>query len=238
MLLENSKVLVIGGSSGIGLGTAMVCANKKAQVIIASRCEEKLKASFDRIENCAGYEIVDILSSHSVTSLFSRVGKIDHLIVTSGAVTGKKFNELSEEEARRDFDLNVWGKFKAAKSAEAYLDKKGSIIFISGAFAQRLNPNVFATSLAVCAVEAMAKLLALSLAPIRVNVISPYVIDASPVSSTPLTEARKEFLATTSSQLPTGCVGTPFDVGEAAAMIMSNPYITGSVVSVDGGFTI
>ena len=238
MFIENSKVLIIGGSSGIGLGIAMTCSDNNAQVTIASRSEDKLKSSFKKLKNCAGYEVVDVLSSESIESLFSRIGKIDHLIVTSGAVTSKKFNELSEEDARLDFDLNFWGKFNVVKLGEPYINKNGSITFISGAFAKRPNSNVFITSISVSAVESMAKTLALSLSPIRVNVISPYVIDTNQVSEGSISEERREFIKATAEKLPSQCVGTPHEIGEAVAMVMSNPYITGSVIAIDGGYTI
>ena len=238
MSLENSRVLVVGGSSGIGLGIAMICAEKNAQVIISSRSQEKLNSSASKIRNCAGYEVVDVLSSESVESLFKKVGNIDHLVVTSGSVTAKKFNELVEEEAKRDFELNFWGKYRLAKSGASYINKGGSITFISGAFAKRPNPNVFITSVAVSSIETMTKTLALSIAPIRVNAIAPYVIDTSIVSEDQPSEDRKKFIESTSEKLASKYVGTPFDVGEVVAMVISNPYITGSIIPIDGGFTI
>ncbi|MBL1260297.1 MAG: SDR family oxidoreductase [Thiotrichaceae bacterium] len=238
MKISNSKVLIIGGSSGLGLGIAKECAINEAQVTIASRSKEKLQDSVSEIGYGAECHVVDISSETSIINLFKNVGHIDHLVVTSGFVTGKQFSELSEKDARDDFEINFWGKFNVSKYGVKYLNKGGSIIFISGAFARKPNPNVFMTSVSVAAVEAMAKTLAISLSPIRVNVISPYVIDTSLTGSGQMNEDRKEFLESTAKSLPSKCIGSPKDIGEAAMFLMSNSYVTGSILSIDGGFTV
>jgi len=130
MNIKNSKVLVIGGSSGLGLGIAKECAINEAQVTIASRSKQKLEDSAREIGHATKYHVVDISSETSIADLFESVGHISHLVVTSGFVTGKKFNELSEKDARNDFEINFWGKFNASKYGEKYLNKGGSIVFI------------------------------------------------------------------------------------------------------------
>ncbi len=159
-------------------------------------------------------------------------------MITSGFVTGKQFNDLSEEDAKRDFEINFWGRFNVIKCASKQISKGGSITLISGAFATKPNPNVFMTSVSVVAIEAMAKMLAISLSPVRVNVISPYVIDTSLVGSGKTSADRKKFLESTAKSLPSKCIGSPKDIGDAAVLLMSNPYITGSILSIDGGFTV
>jgi len=238
MEIKDSKILIIGGSSGLGLGIAKECAKNEAQVTIASRSNKNLQSSVSEIGDKTEYHVVDILSVKSIISLFESIGHIDHLVVTSGFVTGKQFDDLSEEDARNDFEINFWGKFNVTKCASKYLNKRGSITFISGAFATKPNPNVFMTSISVSAVETMAKTLAMSLSPIRVNVISPYVIDTSLVGSGKTSEERKEFLDSTAKSLPSKYIGSPKDIGDAAMLLMSNPYITGSILSIDGGFTL
>jgi len=234
----NSKILVIGGSSGLGLGIAKECADNEAQVTIASRSKDKLKKSVLDIGHEAKYDVVDISSETSIRDLFKNIGHIDHLVVTSGFVTGKQFNELSEQDARDDFEINFWGKFNVSKHGAKCINKGGSITFISGAFAKKPNPDVFITSVSVAAVEALAKTMAISLSPIRVNVISPYVIDTSLVGSNKANEDRKEFLESTAKNIPSKCIGSPKDIGEAAVFLMSNTYVTGSILSIDGGFTV
>jgi len=235
MKIKDSKVLIIGGGSGIGLGIAKECSRNGAQVIIASRSEKKLQHSVSEIGNVAKYQTVDILSDKSIADLFENIGHIDHLVVTSGFVTGSQFNDLSVEDARKDFETNFWGKFNVTKYASKEIRKGGSI---SGAFATKPNPNVFMTSVSVAAVETMAKMLAISLSPVRVNVISPYVIDTSLIGSGKVSADRKEFLEATAKNLPSKCIGSPKDIGDAAVLLMSNPYITGSTLSVDGGFSV
>lgn len=238
MEIKDTKILIIGGSSGLGLGIAKECSDKGAQVTIASRSKKKLQSAVHEIGEFANYCIVDITNNNSITALFEETGQIDHLIVTSGSVTGKKFNELSEKDARSDLELNFWGKFNISKVGVNYLNEKGSIIFISGAFAKKPNPDVFMTTVSVGAVETMAKTLAISLSPIRVNVISPYIIDTNLVGSDKNSIDRNEYLELTAKNLPSKCIGTPKDIGDAAVLLLTNPYITGSILSIDGGFTI
>ena len=238
MKIKNSKILIIGGSSGLGLGIAKECSLNEAQVTIASRSKEKLEKSAHEIGSATQYYVVDVSSEKSVADLFERVGDIDHLVVTSGFVTGKQFNELSAKNARDDFEINFWGKFNTSKYGAKHINKGGSILFISGAFAKKPNPNVFITSVSVAAVEAMAKTLAISLSPIRVNVISPYIVDTGLVGTGQADEDRKEFLESTAKSLPSKYIGSPQDIAEAAVFLMSNKYVTGSVLNIDGGFTI
>ncbi len=238
MKIKNSKVLVIGGSAGIGLGIAKECANQGAQVTIASRSKKRLVNAITKIHQTTNYKIVDISSKESISLLFNEIGDIDHLVITSGFVTGKSFHGLSEEDARKDFEINFWGKFNACKKGAEHINAGGSITFISGAFAKKPNPDVFMTTISVSAIETMAKTLAISLSPIRVNVISPYVVDTGLVGSQQTNEDRNEYLETTAKNLPSKCIGTPKDIGDAAILLLSNPYMTGSILSIDGGFTI
>ncbi|NOY84672.1 MAG: SDR family oxidoreductase [Nitrospirae bacterium] len=113
-------------------------------------------------------------------------------------------------------EINFWGKFNVSKCGAKSLNKGSSITFISGAFSKKPNPNVFIISTSVAAVEAMAKTLSLSLSPIRVNVISPYVVDTRLLGSGQTTKERKDFLESTAKSLPSHCLGTPKDIGEAA----------------------
>jgi len=238
MSVKNATIVVIGGSSGLGLGIAIECANQGAMVTIASRSKEKLERSVDEIGHNANYHCVDVSSEDSIKALFEQLGEIDHLVVTSGFVTGKSFDALSFEEARNDVEINVWGKFNVVKCGASFIKKTGSITFISGAFATKPNPDVFMTTVSVAAVEAMAKTLAIALSPVRVNAISPYVVDTTLVGGGQSAEARKDFLDATAQSLPSKCIGRPKDIGGAAVFLMSNPYVTGSILSVDGGFTL
>ena len=238
MEISNSNILIIGGGSGLGLGIAKECNKNGAQVVIASRSEEKLQHAVNEMGKTAKFEIVDISSKESIKALFNKVGHIDHLVVTSGFVTGKNFNDLPEEDARSDFETNFWGKFSITKYGSKYINKGGSITFISGAFAKKTNPSVFITSVSVVAVEAMAKTLAISLSPIRVNVISPYVVDTNLAGSEQNSDERKRHLESIADSLPSKCIGSPKNIGDAAVFLMTNPYVTGSVLSIDGGFTI
>ncbi|VAW75292.1 hypothetical protein MNBD_GAMMA12-2719 [hydrothermal vent metagenome] len=238
MKLKNSKVLVVGGGSGLGLGIAIEAATEGATVVVASRSQHKLEEVVDNNEGINEYHLVDVSSKESIATLFNDIGHVDHIVVTSGFVTGKKFAELSQAEARQDLEINFWGKYNICQRGADYINVGGSITLISGAFAKKPNPDVFMTTISVSAVESMAKTLALSLSPTRVNVISPYIVDTGLVSSDKSNDERNDYLQSTAKSLPSQCIGTPQNIGDAAVLLMSNPYITGSILSIDGGFTL
>jgi len=237
-MIRNQRVLVVGGASGIGLSIAKECHKSGAQVIISSRNEDKLRNSQSIIGNNCTFIKCDVSSSNSITELFDKSGTIDHLVVTVGKPMASKFMELSEDNARTDFDLNFWSKFNLAQKSMSSLSERGSILFVSGAFAKKINSNLFITSISVSAVESLTKALALAIGPKRVNAIAPYVIDPSDISKEPVDEERKSFLEATSGSLPGKYVGSGEDIGKAAVFLLSNHYSTGSILRLDGGYTI
>ena len=237
-MIKNKRVLIVGGASGIGLSIARECHESGAQVIISSRNEAKLQSSQSIIgDNCTSIKC-DVTSSKSIIELFYKVGNIDHLVVTVGKPLAKKFMELSENDARRDFDLNFWSKFNLAQKSMNNLSERGSILFISGAFAKKPNSNLFITSISVAAIESLTRTLALTIGPKRVNAIAPYVIDASDLTNESVDEERKSFLIKTTESLPGKYVGQGEDIGKAAVFLLSSPYSTGAILRLDGGYTI
>ena len=237
-MLQGKKVLVVGGSSGLGLGIAKSCYQTGAEVHIASRDPKKLQKAQEKVgADCRCIE-VDVQSKASVEKMFEGLGTLDHLVVTVGKAQIKTFQETSEAEARDIMDINFWSKFTLVKSATKVLSQQGSVIFVSGAFAQKPNPNLMMASVAIAAVEALAKALALSLSPIRVNAIAPYVIDTSALQDGPIGNSRQAFLDKTRNNLPARYVGSAEDLGHAALFLLSNPYATGSILELHGGYTL
>lgn len=237
-MLHNKKVLVIGGSSGIGMSIAKSCYEAGASVTIASRTAEKLTTASSVVGERCRYFICDALIPESLDSLFLEVGEMDHVVVSAGKPLSKKFDDLTESEARDDLELNFWLKYRIAKKAFDILSSDGSILFISGAFSSKPNVNLFMTSISVAAIDSLVKNLVLAIGPIRVNAIAPYVIDSSDVTNQPVDENRKEFLNTTRKNLPGNYVGKGKDIGDASVFLLSNKYCNGSILPLDGGYTI
>ena len=237
-MLDNKKVLVVGGGSGIGLGIAHTCHQAGAQVIISSRNEEKSIEAKNEIGPRCSYIQSDVSSNKKTQELFEKAGIVDHVVVTVGKPLAKNIFDLEEDEAQENMNINFWSKFNVAKASLDKLSPNGSILFISGAFGEKPNPNLFMTSVAVSAIEAMTKTLALSTGPKRVNAIAPYVIDTSDLQSGLISEKRKIFLQSCKDSLPAKHVGNSRDIGQAALFLLSSSYSTGVILRLDGGYTI
>lgn len=236
-MLNGSKVLVIGGSSGIGLAIALACKQAGAEVIIASRDEQKLKKAQQKIGDNCSFIKCDISSADATNKLFEQIENIDHVVVSAGKPLQKNFLDINEQEARADIDINFWSKFNVVKAALGKLTEVGSILFVSGAFGKKPNPDYAATSIAAAAIESMTKTLAMSIGPKRVNAIAPFIIDTSDQQQA-VSEQRAAYLQKNKDTLPAKYIGCGHDIGQAAVFLLSNPYSTGCILPLDGGYTI
>ena len=230
MLLKGKKVVVVGGSSGIGLSTAEMAKHEGADVIIASRNVQRLDAAADRLNAIA--IPADVTSDDSVAKLFRNCGPVDHVVVTAAQLRTGPFKTVSMEDVRATMESKVWGAWRVAKSAE--IRPGGSLTLVSGYLSIRPRPNSAIISVANGALESLARALALELAPVRVNAVSPGIID-TPIRAAMPEAARREMLAQTAAKLPVGRVGVGEDVARQILAFMTIGFATGSIVYLDGG---
>lgn len=234
MDLKDKRVVVIGGSSGMGLAVARRAAERGAKVLVASRSVEKLSRAKAEIRGTIGTYPLDVTREEEVERFFSRVGALDHL-VTSAAITGMgPFLETPQEKVRALFESKFWGQYRAARHAAPRIAPGGSITFFSGIAGQRPFHGFSAYAAVNGAVEGLCRALALELAPVRVNVVSPGIVD-TPAYAGMDEEERRAFLDSVAKRLPAGRVGDPDDAAEAALFLMLSGFTTGTVLSVDGG---
>jgi NAD(P)-dependent dehydrogenase (short-subunit alcohol dehydrogenase family) len=227
--LNGKTVIVIGGSSGIGAAVAQAAAARGAQVVLAGR---RLVAGVD---NGVRSEPVDVTAAASLQRLFERVGRFDHLVYTAGpSVRAKTLIETDLNEAQENFNVKLWGSLRAIQLALPHLDERGSISLTSGQLGRKLVPGQFIKVGINAATEALGKQLAKELAPRRVNVISPGVID-TPAYAGLAEEARLAMFAKAGGALPVGRVGQAEEVAAGYVLAMENGYITGAVIDIDGG---
>ncbi|MEM8860328.1 MAG: SDR family oxidoreductase, partial [Chloroflexota bacterium] len=238
MELDNKRVVVIGGSSGIGLGIALASYKAGAEVIIASRSQEKLNHARNMFYEEIQTHIVDLSEEESIVSLANQLGEIDHLVVSAGQVAWGSFIDLPTEDARKAFDLNFWGKYMSAKAIAPQMRQGGSITFISGVFGHKPAAGAVGSSASLSAIESLGRALAVALSPLRVNSITPALVDTPMIMPDASNEERSEYFKQVADSLPAKTIGDPKDIGNAAIMLMTNPFMTGSTLMIDGGYTL
>ncbi|MDH6216891.1 SDR family oxidoreductase [Streptomyces pseudovenezuelae] len=247
--LRGTTVVVIGGSSGMGMGVARSAAAQGADVVIASRDAARLEVTRDRITGelaAAGVtapgsvtaQPCDLADEDSVRGLFDRVGRLDHLVITaSPGSAGGAFLDTPAAQARGLADGKLWGSWTAAREAALRMKRDtsaGSILFGTGGLAVKPAPGRAAVTVAFAAVEALARALAVELAPLRVNAIRPGLTDSDMWSSVPQAQ-REQIFGEFARTAPVRRVGSPEDFGTAATYLMTATFVTGVVLDVDGG---
>jgi len=230
MLLTGKKVAVIGGSSGIGLATAERARKEGADVVIASRNAERLKAAADKIAATA--ITVDVTSDESVANCFRQCGPVDHVAVTAAQLKTGPFKTVSMDDVRATMESKFWGAWRVARAAE--IRAGGSLTLVTGYLSQRPRPNAAIVGAANGALESLTRSLALELAPIRVNAVSPGTID-TPIRASMPEAARRDMLEKTAAGLPVRRVGVGDDIAQQILAYMTNGFATGSIVYIDGG---
>ena len=231
--MDGMNVVVIGGTSGIGLATAISSAQRGATVFAAGRSLDKIeacKASYPDIQ----FRQVDTHDPEGLSALFSEAGPIHHLVgaATGATRTNGPFMSQTDEQFRAAFD-KFWGYTHVVRQGVPHLVEDASITLVSGTPARKCNPGMISVSCTGCAVEGFVRALTPELAPIRINGVAPGIID------TPMFDHFGEKKAATldaiGANFPLGRVGQPEEVAEAILLCMSNTYMTGVVIDVDGG---
>jgi NAD(P)-dependent dehydrogenase (short-subunit alcohol dehydrogenase family) len=228
--LDGQRIVVVGGTSGMGLATVRAAAARGAQVIAAGR-----RAAAER-EPMPGIEQreVDVTDESSVAALFAAVGALDHLLVTASPGTPGPFLDQDLAAARSFMDGKLFGSWLAARHAVPRMRPGGSITFVTGVAVVRPPVGGSMITAAFAAVEALTRALALELGPIRVNTIRPGYTDSDMWSFLPSGE-REELRARVAKAMPVRRMGTPGDIADTALFLMGNPQVTGAIVEVSGG---
>jgi NAD(P)-dependent dehydrogenase (short-subunit alcohol dehydrogenase family) len=233
MLLAGKTVVVVGGSSGIGLATAEIAKREGAEVVIASRNPERLKTAADKI--AAKAIPTDVTNDESVAALFRECGSVDHVVVTAAQLRSGPFKTVSMDDVRSTMEGKFWGAWRVAR--EANIRPGGSLTLVSGFLSMRPRPAAAIVGAANGALESLTRSLALELAPVRVNCVSPGIID-TPIRAAMPDAARQEMLAKVAAGLPVGRVGIADDIAQQILFFMTIGFATGSIVYIDGGALI
>ena len=232
--LNESVVLILGGTSGIGLATAEAALEEGAVVTITGRSAERLDAARAKLGQRVTCVQLDASNETGTRELMGGFSTLDHLFITVGAIVLDTDLAPSTEELRPALDARFWGAVYAAKYAAPKMNTNSSITFMSGTASRRPLPGAAVSSASCGAVDALARALAIDLAPIRVNTVTPGYVD-TPLLDGLLGDQREAILAQAAASLPVKRIGRPEDIADAVLFLMKNGYVNGINLAIDGG---
>lgn len=227
--LNGQRVLVVGAGGGIGRATADAFKAAGAHVVATGRNAAKLDG--------AGTEqaSLDFLDNDAVEAFFAGMAPFDHVVVAAATTKSGPVGGLALDAAQASMESKFWGAYRIARAAK--INEGGSLTFVSGFLSNRPSPTSVLQGAINAAIEALARGLALETAPVRVNTVSPGLID-TPLWAAMAEADRHGMFERTAAKLPARRVGQPEDIAQAILFVATNPFATGSTVTVDGGGTI
>ncbi|MEX2694914.1 SDR family oxidoreductase [Rhizobium mongolense] len=237
-IFSNSRILVVGGGSGMGLALTRRSLAAGAEVVIAGRNAEKLKRVSEELRNPAALHTaaIDITQEDQVAGLLGKIGRLDHIVSTAADIEGayELLPSLDLKTAQRVVESKIYGPLLLAKYGAPLLPAGGSITFTSGIAAYRPSARGAVVAAVNAALEGLVRALAIELAPIRVNAVSPGWVD-TPIWTFVAGDKKDDTLGAMADRLPVGRVGRADDIADAISFLIGNTFTTGTVLHVEGG---
>jgi NAD(P)-dependent dehydrogenase (short-subunit alcohol dehydrogenase family) len=228
------RIVIVGGTSGIGLAAAQRLVDAGHEVVVTGRDTVKLAAALEKLGKNASGQAVDARDPAALKEFFAGLGPIDHVVVTvTGPAGTTPFADLTVADLRAGMEGKLLAHAATAQAALPVLSEHGSLTFITAASSGAALPTTAALAAINASVEAMVPVLAVELAPRRVNAVSPGVIDTGWWDF--LGEARDQTFESFAAGIPVGRVGQADDIASAIAFLIGNTFTTGVVLRVDGG---
>ena len=218
---DQTVSVIVGGQTGIGRAVADALSERPGRVLVASRRNG-----------------LDIADPAVVERYFEQLGPVDHVVFTAGSqAPGGKLADVNLADAKAAFDVKFWGTLAVARAAAKHLRPGGTLTLTSGFLARRTVPGTIVKTAMNAALEAVAKILARELAPIRVNVVSPGLTDTEAYAGMDAA-ARSAMLDRAATSLPVGRYGRAEDLAQGYLLAIDNPFMTGAIIDIDGGALI
>ncbi|HXO54963.1 MAG TPA: SDR family oxidoreductase [Mycobacterium sp.] len=230
--LRDKTILVVGRGSGIARAVSLLARSEGARVIVAGRDRAKLANSYD--DPGISAETIDITDDDSIVALAERVGRVDHVVSTASARARGKLADLQRQNLLQSFDTKVIGPTMLAKHFASQMNPGGSFVLFSGVHAFKHNVGYLGVGITNGAVDFLTRWLAVELAPIRVNAISPGVIDTGAWDAMG-DDGKRDYFERIAAHNPAGRIGTPDDIAAAVLFAMTNTFMTGVTLKIDGG---
>ncbi|OZC96302.1 short-chain dehydrogenase [Rhodococcus sp. 06-235-1A] len=227
------RVLLVGGASGIGRAVATEIVDRGGEVILAGRRAEVLNDAVATLGPRASSVIVDLTDEASIAAAAAEVGSVDHVVSLAADHANGPVADLAIADIRKAFDAKVIGPILLAKHFASSVADGGSLLFFSGVAAWKPAPGLSVMATTNGAVAFLAEALAVELAPLRVNAVSPGIVDSGAWDS--MGAGKDSFFAETARANPAGRVGRSADVVAAVIYALTNTFVTGTTLHVDGG---
>ncbi|MEO0567834.1 MAG: SDR family oxidoreductase [Pseudomonadota bacterium] len=236
--LTGKTVLVVGGATGLGRATAEMAAEQGAKVIVSSRNADRLEVAAKDISHDTAAAPVDMTNESAVKAWAAELPEIDYLVISASSAAHGPFATSETAPLRSMFDAKFFGPYVTAREVLPKIREGGSIMLFSGVLSRRPGENCAGLGAVNGAVEALTRALALELGPkIRVNCMSPGMVRTEAYDGMP-DAAREAMYESTGASLPVGRVGFAKEIALATLASLSNGYLTGQVLDIDGGHMI
>jgi NAD(P)-dependent dehydrogenase (short-subunit alcohol dehydrogenase family) len=228
--LTGKRVLVVGAAGGIGRATAISFADAGAELTVAGRTKTSVVALAEALG--AVPASLDVLDEEAIQTFFAQQASFDHVVIAAASTKMGSVAALPLADAKAAMESKFWGAYRIAHAAR--ISSGGSLTFVSGLLAERPMATSVLQGAINAALEALARGLALERAPVRVNTVSPGLID-TPLHNRMEATAREAMYERMRQNLPVRRMGEPEDVAAAILLVATNPFMTGATVNVDGG---
>jgi NAD(P)-dependent dehydrogenase (short-subunit alcohol dehydrogenase family) len=231
--LKDKTVLVVGRGSGLARAIALAAVDAGAHVVTAGRNQETLPAAYAG-EPGISTESVDLTDEASIVALGERLGTVDHVVSAASARVRGRVADLDRDAVRLSFDTKVIGPLMLAKHLAPRMNPGGSFVIFSGVAAAKIAAGTLGVAITNAAADTLARSLALELAPIRVNAISPGVIDTGAWDALG-EQGKADYFARVSASNPARRIGTSEDIAQGVLFALTSTFLTGQTLHIDGG---
>ncbi|MEN1784511.1 MAG: SDR family oxidoreductase [Bacteroidota bacterium] len=232
--MKDKKIVVIGGSSGIGKAVCEQAFELAAQVILTSRQLHKAKTSAEQIGSSVIGQELDIDDEKQVQVFFKSLNEVDHIYIAAGATKLGAVTDGTLEENMKAFNTRILGSLRVVRAAAEKIGGLGSIVFTGGVSTDRPISGAWVSGLATSTAEQLARVLVMEFPNIRFNAVAPGWTN-TPMWDDILGDSKEETLKNVAESLPVKKIATPEEVASAVIFLMSNSSVTGEVIHVDGG---
>lgn len=235
--LNNKIILVLGGSSGIGRAVAELADKAGAKVIIASRSADKREAVLAQLSDRASGAYVDFAKLETITQLVNNLPALDYVVFLPAAGALQSFEDTTLETVRNHFEHSFFAAWQVIRETLPRLANDGSITLVTGALSKSVKPDCSHIIAAQWATEGLMRGLVREIAPRRINLVAPGLVD-TPFWDALGPKSKAELFENTSKQIPVGAPAQPEEIAECILSTLTNRFMNGATIVNDGGWSV